>query len=629
MIVDLDDFKAVNDTLGHAYGDRAARAASAARLRARCATHDMVARLGGDEFAVLLAGPVDASAGARSPSGWSTALDEPVRRRRRPRSRCAPASASRCFPEHGADADELLRRADVALYCAKASQYAVRALRRRAGPLQRRPPRCSRASCGAGSSAASSSLDYQPKFPLRGGGPPASRRSRAGSIPHLGRIGPDGFIPLAEQTGLIKPLTDEVLAQAHRAVRRAWLRAGAGPARVGQRLAPQPARPSTSRAASRELLDDATTSTPQALQLEITESRAVADRARAVAVLDELRAVGVRIAIDDFGTGLLVARAAPAAARRRDQDRPLVRGQHGAQPERRGASSAPRSTWRATSASHVTAEGVETEEAREQLAEMGCELAQGYGLCRPLPADRCLQAVLDCAPEPTAARDRVAAASRHHEADRDRRRHRWRARPSRRCRCGAAGDQPVRGRPRRRVPNADAAIDGLRAAVGFTPRFRYRSALKGFAARPERRAGGRAARRAGRRVRRARRRVSAAGQTPLAAGEAAPAGVRRIGAATTTTAHDASGTAVAVLDTGVDLANPDLDAVTGINCVKAGAAAQDDNGHGTHVAGIVAARNVGTRCRRGGAGHAHLRGQGARADAPPARSPSSCAGSTG
>ena len=70
--------------------------------------------------------------------------------------------------------------------------------------------------------------------------------------------------------------------------------------------------------------------------------------------------------------------------------------------------------------------------------------------------------------------------------------------------------------------------------------------------------------------------------------------MRRIGAATTTTAHDASGTTVAVLDTGVDLANPDLDAVTGINCVKPGAPAQDDNGHGTHVAGIVAARNVGS-----------------------------------
>jgi subtilisin family serine protease len=144
------------------------------------------------------------------------------------------------------------------------------------------------------------------------------------------------------------------------------------------------------------------------------------------------------------------------------------------------------------------------------------------------------------------------------------------------------------------VPNADAAIDGLRAAVGFTPRFRYRSALNGFAARLS--AGQVAALRAEPAVAFVEPDVaiSAAGQTPLAAGEVSPAGVRRIRAATTTTAHDASGTSVAVLDTGVDLANPDLDAVTGVNCVKAGAAAQDDNGHGTHVAGIVAARNVGS-----------------------------------
>ena len=148
------------------------------------------------------------------------------------------------------------------------------------------------------------------------------------------------------------------------------------------------------------------------------------------------------------------------------------------------------------------------------------------------------------------------------------------------------------------VPNADAAIDGLRAAVGFTPRFRYRSALKGFAARLS--AGQVAALRAEPAVAFVEPDVaiSVAGQTPLAAGEVSAAGVRRIGAATTTTAHDASGTAVAVLDTGVDLANPDLGAVTGINCVKPGAAAQDDNGHGTHDARACHQRTSSRVCAR-------------------------------
>ena len=79
----------------------------------------------------------------------------------------------------------------------------------------------------------------------------------------------------------------------------------------------------------------------------------------------------------------------------------------------------------------------------------------------------------------------------------------------------------------------------------------------------------------------------------LAAGETAPPGVRRSGGATTALAHAPATTAVAVLDTGIDLANQELDAVTGVNCVKPGTPAQDDNGHGTNVAGIVAARNTG------------------------------------
>ena len=88
--------------------------------------------------------------------------------------------------------------------------------------------------------------------------------------------------------------------------------------------------------------------------------------------------------------------------------------------------------------------------------------------------------------------------------------------------------------------------------------------------------------------------VQAAGMEPVAAGDAVPVGIRRVGAATTALAHKAANSAVAVLDTGIDLANADLNAASGINCVKTGNPAQDDNGHGTHVAGIVAGRNNGS-----------------------------------
>jgi subtilisin family serine protease len=144
------------------------------------------------------------------------------------------------------------------------------------------------------------------------------------------------------------------------------------------------------------------------------------------------------------------------------------------------------------------------------------------------------------------------------------------------------------------VSNADGQTSTLQSKVGFTPAFRYSSALKGFAAtlspgqlnavssdpavafvEPD-------------------ITFTAAAVQPLAAGETEPVGIRRIGAATPTQVESASGANVAVLDTGIDLANSDLNAVSGINCVRSGAPAQDDSGHGTSVAGTIAAKDQGT-----------------------------------
>jgi subtilisin len=144
------------------------------------------------------------------------------------------------------------------------------------------------------------------------------------------------------------------------------------------------------------------------------------------------------------------------------------------------------------------------------------------------------------------------------------------------------------------VPSVGATVDALRKGMSFpAPEQRYSSALKGFSA--ELTAGQVAKVRANPAVAFVQPDVtySATGMQALAAGETAPPGVRRVGAATTALAHATPSAAIAVLDTGVDLANPDLDAVSGTNCVKPGTPAQDDNGHGTNVAGIAAARNTG------------------------------------
>ena len=395
MIVDLDDFKAVNDTLGHAYGDRLLERVGV-RLRATLSEHDLIARLGGDEFAVLPDGPVGASAGRAIAERLVTALEEPfdvdgvlleVR--------ASVGVAS--FPEHGIGADELLRRADVALYCAKASQYPVALYSAAqdhytvdrlllAGQLRR------------GIDAGEIILEYQPKFPLRGGRPAGVEALARWRHPALGQIGPDGFIALAEQSGHINRLTEEVLRMA--ISQSAQWRAAGVDLRMSVNVSPRSLVDPHLPSLIRELLDEYDVD-PQGLQLEITESRAVPTGRVAVAVLEELRAVGVGIAIDDFGTGfssLVQLQRLPV-----DEikiDRSFVANMAHSP----GDAGIVRSTidLARNLGLVVTAEGVESEEAREQLAEMGCELAQGYGLCRPLPADRCLQAVLDCPLEPTA-----------------------------------------------------------------------------------------------------------------------------------------------------------------------------------------------------------------------------------
>ena len=143
------------------------------------------------------------------------------------------------------------------------------------------------------------------------------------------------------------------------------------------------------------------------------------------------------------------------------------------------------------------------------------------------------------------------------------------------------------------IMDVGAQIDALQHGLGFTAKLRYSSALGGFAANLTTDQAAAVAAAPGVAFVRPDITISAAGLAPLAAGETVPAGIRRIGGVLGAQAHAASGVGVAVLDTGVDLSSPDLTVVSGTNCIKPGTPAADDNGHGTHVAGIVAARNSG------------------------------------
>jgi len=384
LILDLDDFKAVNDTLGHHYGDLLLTQV-APRLRTALRQEDTLARLGGDEFAVLLEDVAGSTDGVDVAERILTALERPFE----VNSLSLDVRASvgiACFPKDGYDADVLLQHADAALYVAKdsARPYQVYAAEEDAHSIDRL---ALAAQLRRGIERDELVLHYQPKVALRDGHAHGVEVLVRWNHPELGLIGPDGFIPLAEHTGLIKPLTDYVIEGALRQ-RKEWDELGL--------LVRMSVNISTRSLLDREL---ATTIArllrkydlrPDVIQLEITESKIVADLGRARSVLGELRAMGVTIAIDDFGTGFSsLSQLQQLPVDEIKIDRSFVTSFH--------TSANDAAIVRSTIdlghnlSVHVTAEGVESDAIREELAALGCDYAQGFSLSRPQPAKECLE----------------------------------------------------------------------------------------------------------------------------------------------------------------------------------------------------------------------------------------------
>jgi diguanylate cyclase (GGDEF)-like protein/PAS domain S-box-containing protein len=377
MVLDLDRFKEINDALGHHSGDQVLQRVSTL-LQETLRDSDTVARFGGDEFAILLAGADEAGA-VRAAAKVAGVLARPLDFE----GQMLYVEASigiALFPRHGNDPTTLLQRADVAMYQAKrmSSGYAVYrpAQDRHAGE---------RLALIAGLRRAIDHgelvLHYQPKVLIAGGAVEGAEALVRWHHPQHGLIPPARFIGLAEQTGLIRPLTFWVLTEAI-AQGAEWRDAGFDLhvcLNLSVRNLHDPELvPTVDRLLRKHGLD------PARVVLEITETALAVDPPQARLTVERLAALGVKLSIDDFGTGYSsLAYLQQLPVHRIKIDRSFVLGMMGGGREEGIVRSI--IDLGHNLGLHVVAEGVETREMLEHLSTMGCDVAQGYYLSHPLP----------------------------------------------------------------------------------------------------------------------------------------------------------------------------------------------------------------------------------------------------
>ncbi|HYK05792.1 MAG TPA: EAL domain-containing protein [Thermoanaerobaculia bacterium] len=384
MLMDLDRFKEVNDTFGHQFGDALLKQV-AFRLQNQMRTGDVVARLGGDEFAVVLPSTADAHSTAITARRILNTLEQPFV----VEAQVLEVGASigiALYPEHGTDARTLLRRADVAMYDAKQKQSGYSFHREdvdtRTGDQMALVVELRRAL-----EREELELYYQPKLHMRSGLVTRCEVLMRWNHPQRGLLAPSAFIPAAERTGLIRQMTDWLLDRALSQCRK-WQDAGAPihlALNVSAKSLLDQALPGKVQAALDRWEID-----PRFLKIEITESSIMADPAHALAILSMLQSMGVRLSIDDFGTGyssLTHLRELPIDEIKIDKS--FVMGMTTSEAD--AAIVRTMIDLGHNLGKQVCAEGVEDEAMWDMLAGMGCDLAQGYWISRPKPANELLE----------------------------------------------------------------------------------------------------------------------------------------------------------------------------------------------------------------------------------------------
>lgn len=383
LMLDMDRFKEINDTLGHAVGDDVLRAV-AGRLREDLRASDTIARLGGDEFLVIL-DDTDGEAATQKARKLSERLSQSMQVHNS-RLQISISIGIAVCPVHGIDADTLLRRADIAMYDAKQSRQSVSMYQE--GYDERYLHRLSLiADLKAAVENDQLFLEFQPKVDLDTGEVHHVEALVRWQHPGFGRMAPDAFIPLAEQSGNISLITHWVIDNSLDNLRR-WLDQGADVA-ISINLS---ALDLIDVQLPERIADSLRVRNidPERLVVEITESAVMRDAEFAITMLNRLRDCGIRLSIDDFGTGysslaqlkrlpvhnLKIDKSFVIGLRMDSEDAVIVK-----------------STIELghNMGLRVIAEGVEAEETRDLLKQYACDVAQGYLFSRPLPAEAFLE----------------------------------------------------------------------------------------------------------------------------------------------------------------------------------------------------------------------------------------------
>ncbi|RZI42854.1 EAL domain-containing protein [Herbaspirillum sp. HC18] len=390
FFIDLDNFKEVNDSLGHAAGDILLKDI-AARLRRSVRLDDTVARLGGDEFVVLAECKFGDTSASSLADKLCKALDQPVMIEGHEVKACASVGIS-MFPQDGESSEVLLQNADTALYRAKAAGgNSFRFYTAEMGAASR--TRMMRhAALRHALDRDEFAVHYQPRVNLKTRQITGVEALLRWTHPSLGSVSPADFIPLAEESGLIDDITDWVL---HRATAQAQAWTG----RFGHSLTIS-VNLSARQLRNRKILDSVSNALrrsglrPAQLELELTESALMEDADVAVVLLKELKALGLRLTVDDFGTGyssLAYLRRFPLDGLKLDRSFLLQEHPDEVRP------------WKLAEAvinlAHtlnlsVVAEGVENKEHLAFLRTTSCDEIQGACVSEPLPPSR-LEKLLD------------------------------------------------------------------------------------------------------------------------------------------------------------------------------------------------------------------------------------------